>query len=110
MPLADITPFVLAAEDPAHAGFFDTANACPEPPTQQQAPCLRTDITGAIELLTADEARRLLLLSAQSNMSLATTIRDIAFARSSRRSSAQVDESSLADTFVFDEHQISTYV
>ena len=108
-PLADITPFVLAAESCSSPSFFDTAvNA--ELPPRQRSPYPATDITGAIDLLTADETRRLLLLSAQSNMSLATTIRDIAFARISRRSSAQVDQSYLADTFRFDEHGVSSNI
>ncbi len=107
-PLADITPFVLAAESCSSPSFFDTDGA--ELPRQRRSPCLATDITGAIDLLTADETRRLLLLSAQSNISLATTIRDIAFTRISRRSSAQVDQSYLADTFRFDEHDISSNI
>ena len=107
-PLADITPFVLAAESCSSPPPFDTVNA--ELPPQQRSPCLATDITGAINLLTVDETRRLLLMLAQSNMSLATTIRDIAFARISRRSSAQVDQSYLADTFRFDEHDMSSNI
>jgi hypothetical protein len=107
-PLADITHFVLAAESASNFWLPDTVNAesSPQPPS----PCLAPDITGDIDLLTADEARRLLLLSAQSNMSLASAIRGIALNRSSRQSIAQVEHSDLADTFRFDEDEMLSHV
>jgi flagellar biosynthesis/type III secretory pathway ATPase len=77
----------------------------PSPPrNRRHAP----DLTGAIDLLTADEARRLLLLSAQSNTSLAATIREIALARSEPPSMKQLDvhQSYLADTFRFDDPRV----
>lgn len=107
-PLADITHFVLAAESASNFWSSDTVNV--ESPRQPSSPCLAPDITGDIDLLTADEARGLLLLSAQSNMSLATAIRGIALNRSSRRSMAQVEESDLADTFRFDEDEMMSHV
>ncbi|KAG7286854.1 hypothetical protein NEMBOFW57_009172 [Staphylotrichum longicolle] len=107
-PLADITHFVLATESASNFWSSDTVNA--EPPRRPSSPCLAPDITGDIDLLTADEARRLLLLSAQSNMSLATAIRGIALHRSSRRSMAQVEDSDLADTFRFGEDEMMSHV
>ena len=61
-------------------------------------------------MLTADEARRLLLLSAQSNTSLAAAIRDIGVARSSRRAPEPQVDMELADTFIFEEHAVQSHV
>jgi hypothetical protein len=63
-------------------------------------------------MLTADDARQLLLLSAQSNMSLAAAIMQIAVARVQvqKPPAKHVQESHLADTFTFDEHPISANV
>ncbi|KAK4151232.1 hypothetical protein C8A00DRAFT_17350 [Chaetomidium leptoderma] len=97
-PLADITPLVLAAESAANTSTVHVG-----PPPGQRSHCRTPDLTGAIDLLTADEARQLLLLSAQSNVSLATAIQEMALTRSPRPT-GQIHYSCLADTFRFDEY------
>jgi hypothetical protein len=61
-------------------------------------------------MLTADDARQLLLLSAQSNMSLAAAIMQIAVDRVQKPPAVRVQESYLADTFTFDDHLMSANV
>ena len=110
VPLADITPFVLAAESDASTFYSSSTVDVELPPQRRSRPRPIPDITGAIDLLTADEARRLLLLSAQSNTSLAAAIRDIAVARSSRRAPEPQVDMELADTFIFEEHAVQSHV
>jgi hypothetical protein len=105
VPLADITPFVLAAESDPSSHSFDAAEV--EPPRQQRSPHPAPNLAGAIDMLTADDARQLLLLSAQSNMSLAVAIRQLAVARIRRPPARRAQESYLADTFTFDEYPMS---
>ncbi|KAK4033551.1 hypothetical protein C8A01DRAFT_49898 [Parachaetomium inaequale] len=105
IPLADITTSVLAAETPASFYTHAPDLAGIKPQTPKRSPCPASDLTGAVDMLTPDEAKQLLLLSAQSNPSLAHTIRGIAVTRTPRLSPAQVQQSYLADTFRFDEQQ-----
>ncbi|KAK4120138.1 hypothetical protein N657DRAFT_636818 [Parathielavia appendiculata] len=109
MPLADITPLVLAAESSSESSFwsFDEAQVqlASPPRSRRHAP----DLTRAIDLLTPDEARRLLLLSAQSNTSVATAIREIALVRAEPSMSPkqlELNESYVADTFRFDDPRV----
>ncbi|KAH6617634.1 hypothetical protein F5144DRAFT_596597 [Chaetomium tenue] len=102
VPLADITSLVLAADCPTTFYASEAADA-----HSQSSTSLASDLSGAVDMLTTDEAKRLLLMSAQSNMSLAEAIRGIAISRSqteSSQSTQQVEPDYLADTFVFDEH------
>ncbi|KAK3898692.1 hypothetical protein C8A05DRAFT_18769 [Staphylotrichum tortipilum] len=110
VPLADITPFVLAAESDASTFYSSSTVDVELPPQRQGRPRPIPDITGAINLLTADETSRLLLLSAQSNTSLAAAIRDIAVARSSRQQPEPQVDMELADTFIFEEHRLESHV
>ncbi|KAL2264989.1 hypothetical protein VTJ83DRAFT_7499 [Remersonia thermophila] len=134
-PLADITPLVLGAsyssESSASASFYDSQatveqaeeEEIPETPPPPEFPTLSSDgqpqrlvpsLASAIDLLTADEARHLLLVSAQSNMSVAAAIKELALSRmsSSHRPTPPTPPSptpvparrnSLADTILFDE-------
>jgi hypothetical protein len=105
IPLADITALVLAAETPAsfYTHASDPVRIKPQPSRRSPGPA--SDLTGAVDMLTPDEAKQLLLLSAQSNTSLAYAIRGIAVSRTPRPSPAKSQESYLADTFRFDEQQ-----
>ncbi|KAK4233126.1 hypothetical protein C8A03DRAFT_19733 [Achaetomium macrosporum] len=108
IPLADITPPASLDAD----GAFPNSGLPPdvtmvdiamELPARYRAPSL----PAAIDLLTEDEARRLLLRAAQSNLSLAAAIRQIALsradaARSTRSAEQMRQESFLVDTFVED--------
>lgn len=114
VPLADITSLVLAAE--SHSGFNDGNEPDggprtfkmeePQSPTQPR-PFSGPDLTGAVDMLTADEARQLLLMSARSDISLANAIKEIAISRSSIQSTQECDQISLADTFICAEDHIS---
>jgi hypothetical protein len=102
IPLADITSLVLAADGPT--SFYSSDTASVESQSTEGNTYPASDLTGAVDMLTADEAKRLLLLSAQSNMSLADAIRGIAISRSQTESTQEVQHDYLADTFRFDEH------
>ncbi|KAK4096962.1 hypothetical protein N658DRAFT_317217 [Parathielavia hyrcaniae] len=78
IPLADITPLVLAAKSSPESRFWSLDQGQVDLPSPPQSRRHAPDLTSAIGLLTEDETRRLLLLSAQSNASLATAIREIA--------------------------------
>ena len=108
IPLADITPFVLAAESAPSSNSSDTAEVEPWP--QQGSPRPAPSLARAIGMLTADDARQLLLLSAQSNISLAAAIMKITVDRVQKLPAKRVQESYLADTFTFDEHPMSANV
>jgi hypothetical protein len=102
IPLADITSLVLAADSPAT--FYASEAAGVKSQSSKTSAYPTSDLTGAVDMLTADEAKRLLLMSAQSNMSLADAIRGIAISRSQTESTQEVQQDYLPDTFVFDEH------
>lgn len=103
-PLADITPLSSTDERPHNLGKPDPGAMAQQVPTE--SPRLSPDLPQAIDLLTAHEARWLLLLSARSDTSLANVIQEIAChrARDARdaRHSQKVETaypSYLADTF-----------
>ncbi|KAL1838122.1 hypothetical protein VTJ49DRAFT_3001 [Mycothermus thermophilus] len=126
-PLADITPLVLGAsyssESSASASFYDsqaTEDEIPETPQLPEFPTLSSDgqaqrlvpsLASAIDLLTADEAKNLLLVSAQSNMSVAAAIKELALSRMHpvnrptppTPTPVPARRNSLADTILFDE-------
>ncbi|AEO59459.1 hypothetical protein MYCTH_2307804 [Thermothelomyces thermophilus ATCC 42464] len=116
MPLADITSLVLAAESPSSFGSRNQSDARPqsskmemEPQSpKQRRPFSVPDLTGAVDMLTASEARHLLLMSARSDTSLANAIKEIAISRASIRSTQEFEQSYLADTFICDEDRIPT--
>ncbi|KAL2167455.1 hypothetical protein VTG60DRAFT_1206 [Thermothelomyces hinnuleus] len=104
-PLADITSLVLAAESPSS---FSNRNESDAQSPRQRRPFSVPDLTGAVDMLTADEARRLLLMSARSDTSMANAIKEIAISRASIRSTQEFEQSYLADTFICDEDCIPT--
>ncbi|KAH6613547.1 hypothetical protein B0J18DRAFT_58802 [Chaetomium sp. MPI-SDFR-AT-0129] len=101
-PLADITSIVLAAESPS--SFYETETPADSPHLSSHSSYPASDLTSAIDLLTADEAKRLLFVSAQSDISIADAIRGIAISRTSAGSIELGSPRSipLADTFRFD--------
>jgi len=103
-PLADITPLVLAAGSPFTSPASNVADMKSRP--LKRSAYSGSDLTGAIDMLTADDAKQLLLLSAQSNVSLAHAIREIAASRASKLSINEMQQSYLADTFIFDERYL----
>ncbi|KAH6842201.1 hypothetical protein B0I37DRAFT_193758 [Chaetomium sp. MPI-CAGE-AT-0009] len=102
IPLADITSLVLAADSPTSFYASDIASVRSQSSKGDTYPT--SDLSGAVDMLTGDEAKQLLLLSAQSNMSLADAIKGIAISRSQIEPTQQVHHDYLADTFRFDEH------
>ncbi|KAL2115301.1 hypothetical protein VTJ04DRAFT_9556 [Mycothermus thermophilus] len=125
-PLADITPLVVGAsysDEISPSASFDshaTEDEIPEPAAMRQRPATPMDdqtphfvptLASAIDLLTPDEARHLLLVSAQSNMSVAAAIKELALDRIRAQNRptpatpgpARARRNSLADTIVFDE-------
>jgi hypothetical protein len=125
-PLADITPLVVGAsysDESSPSASFDsqaTEDEIPEPAAMRQRPATPMDdqtsrfvptLASAIDLLTPDEARHLLLVSAQSNMSVAAAIKELALDRIRTQNRptpatptpARARRNSLADTIVFDE-------
>lgn len=105
IPLADITSLVLAADSPTTFYAPERAETAGVKSQSSKTTAYPTsDLTGAVDMLTAGEAKRLLLMSAQSNMSLADAIRGIAISRSQTESTQEVQQDYLPDTFVFDEH------
>jgi hypothetical protein len=110
IPLADITP---RSPSPIKGDWDDARGVRNvvehESPTQQDLP--RTGgLVSAISLLTEEDAKELLLLSAKSNISLAVAIKDMVLGRqkSSRDASHPMEESyesNLVDTFISDDYR-----
>ncbi|AEO64794.1 uncharacterized protein THITE_2169781 [Thermothielavioides terrestris NRRL 8126] len=108
-PLADITARALAVESaPAEPAALPARRAARDARHMQtrhrRRPSLCRGLADDINLLTEDEARRLLLLSAQSNSYLAAAIRELSFGRSSdawdvNRMQLHARQSCLVDTF-----------
>ncbi|KAK4244308.1 hypothetical protein C7999DRAFT_17428 [Corynascus novoguineensis] len=104
IPLADITPLVLAAESSSSLCSPDVSS--PEPQSPKRHTFSAPDLDQAVNMLTADQARQLLLVSAQSNTWLAYAIKKIAIHHASQRSTRDAQQSYLADTFIYDERYI----